>query len=102
MSSAKARRKIWKYFIVDVVAKNKANCIICHQTLQRGGKDSRTYRTSALINRLRFRYLSEFTEYLKASEIPGSGQMQRMECETAQYVPAAKKRKQVVCSENIY
>ncbi|KAL3867701.1 hypothetical protein ACJMK2_040568 [Sinanodonta woodiana] len=68
MSTPKLSSKIWDFFTINAVDETKANCDICNKKLQRGGRNARSFGTSALINHLRSFHHFEYEEYSSSTE----------------------------------
>ncbi|CAL1528105.1 unnamed protein product, partial [Lymnaea stagnalis] len=54
---------IWKYFTINSVDEAYVNCNTCSLKISRGGKDPRSYGTSALTSHLRRKHTDVFIEY---------------------------------------
>ncbi|KAL3876495.1 hypothetical protein ACJMK2_034337 [Sinanodonta woodiana] len=68
MSTPKLSSKIWNFFTINAEDESKANCDVCNKRLTRGGRNARSYGTSALINHLRSFHHSEYDEYTRSTE----------------------------------
>ena len=63
--TSKKRSVIWKYFTINSVDEAYVNCNTCSLKISRGGKDPRSYGTSALTTHLRTKHTAVFIEYGK-------------------------------------
>ena len=66
MSSVRKKSEIWSYFVIKEDA-HFVECKKCKEQISRGGRNSRTFNTTNLVQHLR-KHSEEFKQYQKEKE----------------------------------